>query len=145
MSKFWYLLVVLFLAPILFAEGKKVEKVEKVEESKEVVMTGDYKWLRGEKVRFEEKLKGVFTPKGNGEWDVSFHFKFKKRDYNYVGTAKGNLDNGQLEGEVRNDGGKGKRSFTFSGDMKDGSISGTHNETTKGRAQKTGVFTLKKA
>ena len=137
MPKAAYLALALFFIPFLFAETKKEEK-----KSDEVVMTGEYKWLNGEKVRFQEKLRSVFTSKGKNEWDVSFHFKFKKKDYNYVGTAKGSLDEGHLKGEVRNDGGKGRRSFTFSGDMKEGKISGTHKETTKGRTKETGIFTL---
>lgn len=130
----FFALLFLFI-PFLFAEEKK---------SSDVVLKGDYKWLKGEKVRYEEKLTGVFTPNGDGTWDVSFNFKFKNKDHNYVGTATGSLDKGAISGEVKNDGGKGKRSFTFSGDMKDGKISGTHNETTRGKPRPTGIFTLSK-
>ena len=142
MTKLWIAAIPFLLVSILFAEAMKGGSEAK--KGTEVVMTGDYKWLKGEKVRFEEKLKGVFTSNSKGEWDVSFHFKFKKKEYNYVGKAKGTLKDGPLEGEVRNDGGKGKRSFTFTGNMLDGKISGTHNETTKGRVKKTGIFSLSK-
>ena len=138
MPKVAYLALALFFIPFIFAETKKEEK----KSSDEIVMTGEYKWVKRNRVRFEEKLTSVFTPVGKDEWNVSFHFTYKKKDNNFVGTAKGSLEEGPLTGEVRNDGGKGKRTFTFSGNIEEGKLVGTHKETTKGRTQDTGIFTL---
>ncbi len=85
-------------------------------------------------------LKAVFTPKGDGEYTVSFYFKFDGVDHVYSGTAKGSLQNGNLAGEVKNE--NKRRTFTFSGMCKEGAFSGSHSEIRRNGERKTGTLTL---
>jgi len=100
-------------------------------------LVGEYVWEGGAE---SGALEAVFTPTATeGEWDVAFHFDFRGA-HTYSGTASGSLTSGTLSGTVRNED-KG-RTFTFSGTFDEGRFSGTHAETTGGRASRTGTLTL---
>lgn len=86
-------------------------------------------------------LRAVFTPTGEGAWDVVFHFKFNGADHQYRGVAEGGLREGLLSGRVENEG--GRRTFSFRGEFKNGKFKGEHFETTRGREERTGSLTLK--
>jgi len=102
----------------------------------EQTLTGEYRWKAGK----EGALEAVFTPTGEGEWEVDFHFKFRGGKHVYSGTATGSLTEGALEGTVFNE--SKKRTFTFAGDFEDGKFSGKHAEITGGHEQSTGTLTL---
>ena len=105
----------------------------------DVKWEGEYKWVRtkGEK---KGTVTAQFTPDGEDKWKVKFFFKWGKSDHVYSGTATGSVKDGKLEGTVLND--DKKRSFTFKGIVKNGILTGTHNETTKDREKKTGTITM---
>jgi hypothetical protein len=85
-------------------------------------------------------LEAVFTPTGDGTWDVAFHFTHSDTPHVYSGTAEGSLSAGALRGKVFNE--DRKRSFTFEGEFKEGRFAGTHAETTGGGVKDTGSLTL---
>lgn len=85
-------------------------------------------------------LEAVFTPTGEGTWDVEFFFTFRGQPHTYSGAAEGSLTEGKLAGEVRNE--DRKRVFRFQGAFEDGTFRGDHEETTEGRERKTGTMTL---
>lgn len=100
-------------------------------------LTGEYIW---ENRDTKGDLEAVFTPTGEGTWDVSFHFDFSDKPHTYTGTAEGSLTEGALSGEVRNE--DKKRVFRFAGAFEDGTFRGDHEETTEGRERRTGTMTL---
>ena len=81
-----------------------------------------------------------FPTDDENTWKVEFRFDFHG-PHLYTGTAKGNLEEGELSGEVESD--QRKRTFVFTGSIEDGQFSGTHTETTKGREKDTGTMKLK--
>ncbi len=107
----------------------------------DIKMTGQYIW-NGDPSNPGD-VNAVFTPKKGDEYNVSFHFKFQGYEYTYTGSATGKLDNGHLEGEVKDQ--TGRRTFVFAGDAKSGNFSGTHAEIgRRDKRQDTGTLTLKK-
>lgn len=98
-------------------------------------LEGEYAWNQGP----TGPLTAVFTPDGEG-WKVAFHFRFRGRDRTYRGTAEGDLSDGELSGEVKNE--NRRRTFTFEGKFENGTFRGTHAELTSGRPQATGTLTL---
>ena len=103
----------------------------------ERTLTGTYLW--------EDRGRGgdlevVFTPTTEGVWDVAFHFTFRDKPHVYSGTAEGSLSDGGLKGKVFNE--NKKRTFTFSGEFKDGEFNGTHAEIKGGKENRTGTLTL---
>jgi hypothetical protein len=103
----------------------------------EQTLTGEYQWDQG---GASGDLKAVFTPTGEGTYDVSFYFNFRGRPHTYTGTAKGSLTDGGLEGTVEND--NKRRTFTFQGTAEGGRFSGTHAEITSGDEYRTGTLQL---
>lgn len=103
-------------------------------------LTGEYVWAVQDR---PTEIEAHFTPTGENAWNVEFHFTFSGKARTYTGTATGNLVDGSLEGEVRNE--DKKRTFTFAGAFgEDGTFDGTHAETTHGEPQPTGTITLKR-
>lgn len=100
-------------------------------------LTGSFRWDQGGS---EGDLEAIFTPAGDGKWEVSFYFDFRGQPHVYTGTAEGSLGEGKLKGRVLND--DKKRSFTFEGSFEDGTFRGSHAETTAGREKKTGTLKL---
>lgn len=86
-------------------------------------------------------LRAVFTPTDTDRWDVVFYFRFNGRDHEYVGTAEGGVDRGELSGTVQNEG--RNRTFTFAGEFEDGVFKGRHAELRGGGERDTGTLTLK--
>ena len=101
-------------------------------------LTGEFVWSARSDTG---DLEAVFTPTGEQTWDVSFHFEFRGRPHVYTGSAQGSLSQGELKGEVKNE--NKKRTFVFSGTVKNGKFQGTHAEIEGGREQSTGTLTLK--
>ena len=59
---------------------------------------GKYQWKDGG----SDWLKAEFTPTGEGQWDVSFQFKWNGSDYSWTGELEGSLeDGGNLSGTAR--------------------------------------------
>lgn len=90
---------------------------------------------------YEGDLKAVFTPAGEGKWDVAFHFEFQGQPHVYAGTAEGTLSGGELKGRVLTE--DKKRTYVFSGSFTDAEFHGTHAEVRKGGEHTTGTLTLK--
>ena len=107
----------------------------------DLTLNGTYVWSSSPNEPGD--LRAVFTPAGEGKWTVNFYFHFSGRDRIYTGTAEGDLSNGNLKGEVKNE--EKKRTFTFEGTTKNGDFSGQHAEV-GGRygSRKTGTLELKK-
>ncbi len=113
------------------APGENIETVEQT-------LIGAYHWERGET---KGELKAVFTPSGEGSWDVAFHFDFRGDAHTYTGEAKGSLTDGSLEGTVLNE--DKNRTFTFEGTVEEGKFEGTHAEVGGRRgSRQTGTLTL---
>ncbi len=85
-------------------------------------------------------LEAVFTPTGEGTWDVSFHFNFQG-PHVFSGTAEGSLDDGKLTGTVIDE--DDERSFSFRGMFRNGKLRGTHFEVTGGSRRRTGTLSLR--
>lgn len=101
-------------------------------------LNGEFIWNRGP----TGPLEAVFTPTGDGTYEVSFHFEFRGEPHTYSGTANGSLTDGTLEGTVKNE--NRKRTFTFTGAFgEDGSYKGTHAEVREEEKIDTGTLTLK--
>lgn len=129
MKKFAFLAVALM---ILTAAGSQLIAADPEK------LTGSYVW--NNRPDNPGDLEAVFTPTGDGTWDVSFYFQFRGRDHEYTGTATGSLTDGKLEGRVQNE--NKERTWTFTGTFADGKFDGTHEELTEGRAGDTGTMTL---
>ncbi|MCP3957130.1 MAG: hypothetical protein GY719_04700 [bacterium] len=100
------------------------------------VLKGEYVWNQGG----DGDLEAVFTGTGEDRWDVAFHFEFRGRSHTYKGTAKGSLQDGALEGRVRNE--NKRRTWTFEGEFENGRFRGKHAEIYGNREQRTGTLTL---
>ncbi len=100
-------------------------------------LTGHYRWDAQD---LSGNLEALFTPTGEGTWEVAFHFNFQG-PHTYLGTATGDLENGKLEGTVLNE--NETRTFTFSGTIKKGKFRGVHFETSGGGRRKTGTLSMK--
>ena len=101
-------------------------------------LKGSYEWTDTNK---KGDLEAVFTPTGEGKWDVAFHFVFQGQAHTYAGTAEGTLKGGDLKGRVLND--AKNRTFSFTGTFTDGEFHGTHAEVGDGGERTTGTLTLK--
>ena len=99
-------------------------------------LKGSFEWNSKNK----GDLEAVFTPTGEGKWDVAFHFEFRGK-HTYAGTAEGTLAGGDLKGRVFNE--EKSRTFTFTGTFVDGEFHGTHAEIADGGEQATGTLKLK--
>lgn len=100
-------------------------------------LKGSFEWTGAGK---KGDLEAVFTPAGEGKWDVAFHFEFRGAHV-YAGTAEGNLASGDLKGKVQNE--EKNRTFTFTGSFTDGEFRGTHAEIGSEGEQATGTMVLK--
>lgn len=107
------------------------------EQAKSVTMNGEFYWEQGST---GGDLEAVFTPTGDGAWDVAFSFEFQGTPHTYTGTASGALGEGTLTGEVVNE--SGKRTWVFEGSFSDGAFEGTHTEITEGERTRTGTIRL---
>ena len=99
-------------------------------------MVGEYYWTGGST---GGDLKAVFTPTGDGTWDVEFFFDFRKKPHVYAGTAEGSLTDGALEGEVKNE--NKRRTFIFGGTVVESKYSATHAEVTQ-EERRTGTLEM---
>jgi hypothetical protein len=102
-----------------------------------VTLEGHWVW---DALGHDGRLAAVFTPTGEGTWDVAFHFEYQGKHI-YRGTAEGSLTEGSLRGEVIDD--TGERTFSFRGKFRKGRFRGTHSETTGGGRRRTGTLTLR--
>ena len=102
----------------------------------EKTLTGEYHWNKG----VSGDIQAIFTPDGEGKWNVVFNFDFRDKPRVYTGVVTGSMD-GKLEGKVKNE--SQKRTFTLEGSFTDGVFEGNHAETTPGRERNTGTMTLK--
>lgn len=100
-------------------------------------LTGSFRWEQGDE---EGRVRAIFTPAGEGHWNVEFHFKWSGAAHTYIGTADGHLDDGALTGRVESDG--RRRTFTFRGECQDGKFSGTHAELVDNQEYRTGTLTM---
>jgi len=101
-------------------------------------LKGTFEWNDSGK---KGDLEAVFTPTGEGKWDVAFHFVFRGEPHTYAGTAEGSLASGALKGRVLND--NKNRTFVFTGTFADGEFHGTHAEVGDDGDHPTGTLTLK--
>jgi hypothetical protein len=129
-------LALLFVSPVVSVASD--DAAASIPVADVVTMTGEYYWHEGNNEGVLEKV--IFSPTGEGTWDVVFHFRFRGRNHVFRGTAEGSLTAGPLEGKIRNE--SEKRSFAFSGAFKDGTFEGTHSEIKRGRARPTGTMIL---
>jgi hypothetical protein len=107
----------------------------------DVTLEGGFVWER-EDGNHEGDLTAIFTPKGEGEWSVAFHFDWEDGPHVYTGTCSGSLEEGELSGDIVSDG-DGEMKFKFSGAFEDGLFSGTHGFVTEeGDLKNAGTLTL---
>ena len=100
-------------------------------------LTGEFVWSQRGR---SGDLEAVFTPTGEGRWDVAFYFTFRGTPHTYSGTAEGSLSDGQLSGTVKNEG--NNRTFTFRGAFEEGVFNGTHAEIGGSGPIDTGTLSL---
>ena len=105
--------------------------------AEERTLTGEFQW---EEAGRSGDLRSVFTPTGEGTWDVVFYFKFRGESHIYAGTAVGSLSQGALRGKVFNE--SRKRTFTFEGTVSAGVFEGSHAEIHGNSASETGTLSL---
>ena len=106
----------------------------------DVTLEGGFVWER-EDGDHDGDLKAIFTPTGEGTWDVAFHFDWEDGPHVYTGDCSGSLD-GELEGNITGDGER-EMKFKFSGAFADGAFSGTHGFVTEeGEVKHSGTITL---
>lgn len=97
--------------------------------------TGEYQWADGG----SGELTAVFKPEGDDRWKVKFKFRFGGKSHNWSGTAVGSLTtNGTVTGTAE----WGKRTWEFDATLEDGTLRGSHTETTGERRYDTGSFAL---
>lgn len=102
-------------------------------------LKGSFEWTDSGK---KGDLEAVFTPTGEGKWDVAFHFEFRGKPHIYAGTAEGTLADGDLKGRVLTD--EKDRTFSFTGTFTEGEFHGTHAEVGDDDGERaTGTLTLK--
>ena len=101
-------------------------------------LKGSYEWTDSQGTG---DLEAVFTPTGEGTWDVAFHFVFQGTSHIYAGTAEGSLAGGDFKGRVLNDG--KNRTFIFTGTFSGGEFHGTHAEIGRDGKHPTGTLKLK--
>jgi len=101
-------------------------------------LKGSFEWTDSNKTG---DLEAVFTPTGEGKWDVAFHFEFRGKPHTYAGTAEGTLADGALKGRVFNE--DKNRTFIFTGTFTGGEFHGTHAEVDDDNEHPTGTLTLK--
>ena len=111
--------------------------------AEDVTLKGSFVWERNDDNR-DGEVTAVFTPTGDTEWAVAFHFNWEDEPHTYKGTATGSLSSGELKGAVEADGDNHKMSFRFSGSFEDGLFTGTHSFVDKsGGLKHSGTLTLK--
>ncbi len=86
--------------------------------------SGSYVWDRPDQ-KTEGELDVVFTPTGEGAWNVVFRFDWEGEAREFAGTATGDLD-GELKGNVDSDDPSHPLEFEFTGVFSDGKFNGTH-------------------
>lgn len=101
-------------------------------------LEGEYYWTGG---AAGGELRAVFTPTGDGTWEVDFHFRFRGRPHTYSGIAEGSLDAGSLSGTVKNE--SRRRTFTFAGEFEDRVFEAEHFEVGPAGEVRTGTLTLR--
>lgn len=102
-------------------------------------LTGEYFWQDAE---VHGDLEAVFTPTGENEWNVEFHFTFRDQPRTYSGTAMGSLETGSLNGTVYGDSRRGRREWVFRGNFEEGTFRGDHAEVEDGEEIPSGTLTL---
>ena len=100
-------------------------------------LKGTFDWTDSGK---KGNLEAVFTPTGQGKWDVAFHFEFQGQPHTYAGTAAGTLTGGDLKGRVLSD--RQNRTFSFTGTFTEGVFHGSHAEIEDDGGHPTGTLTL---
>jgi hypothetical protein len=109
--------------------------------AEEITMKGGFVWER-EDGNHDGDLTAVFTPAGDGQWKVAFHFDWEDGPHVYTGTCEGSLT-GELSGTVQSDGEDNTMNFKFDGEFQDGTFTGTHAFVTKeGEIKDGGTLTL---
>ena len=106
--------------------------------AQDVTMKGSYKWER-KKGATKGAITATFTPAGENKWTVVFKFDWKKTPHTYTGVVTGSVTDGKIEGKVLND--NKKRTFTFTGTVKDGILKASHKEIRKRRGKETSTDT----
>ena len=102
-----------------------------------VTLRGSYVWEQGDE---EGRLEAEFTPTDEHRYRVVFRFERGGASHTYEGTAEGSLEQGTLRGRVQSD--RRRRTFSFSGVVKDGKFTGTHAEGEGIGEQRTGTLSL---
>ena len=104
-------------------------------------LEGEFVWERSDK-NYSGPLKAIFEPtEEEGTWNVAFHFTFEEKAHVYSGTAKGNLKDGELSGEVMTDDDE-PAPFLFEGQFDNGKFKGTHAGIRDGEKRPTGTLSL---
>lgn len=108
--------------------------------SEDVTMQGGYVWQREDGAK-EGELTAVFTPNGEGKWNVAFSFDWDDGPHTYTGSCEGSLS-GALSGDIAADGGR-KMNFRFAGAFAEGKFTGTHSFVNEdGSTKDSGTLTL---
>jgi hypothetical protein len=107
----------------------------------DVTLEGGFVWERDDG-NHDGDLTAIFTPTGDGEWSVAFHFDWEDGPHVYTGTCSGSLSEGELAGDITSDGDR-EMKFKFSGAFEDGMFSGTHGFVDdEGEVKSAGTLTL---
>ena len=107
----------------------------------DVTMEGSFIWARSDG-DIDGALKAVFTPTGKNEYDVSFHFEWEGEQKVWSGTAKGDLNSGDLKGDIKTDNPDRDDVFSFMGSVADGKFTGKHGGMRDGELNEMGTLEL---
>lgn len=80
--------------------------------AKPITVHGDFIWNNNPKEHHKD-LVGHLTPAGAGKWEVAWDFTWKKQSQKYAGVITGDIKNGEISGTGNDT--KGKRTFSFEG------------------------------
>ena len=114
-------------------------------ESSAVTLDGSFVWVadNDDDSDVVGDLEAVFTPTGDNEWDVAFHFMWEGAPRVFAGTAVGSLTSGDLSGEVEDDReGREPTVFRFSGAFEGETYHGKHGILQEGEYKSLGTLTL---
>ena len=100
---------------------------------------GTYDWNNGG----SDKLIAEFRPDADGQWKVTFKFRFDKIFNSWQGSATGDLtEGGEVSGTTSWE--ETGRTWVFRGTIEEGVFSGTHAEVREDKEVASGTFTLRR-
>jgi hypothetical protein len=127
--KWWLMLAITVMALVTIQAAEPVRLV------------GTYTW--GTSAGAQQTVEAVFTPAARPDtWRVQFIAQHAGSLHRFDGVARGDLDQGSIQGNV--DEVDGDRRFMFRGRVRDGRLAAEHFEFRPGARQLSGTMILRR-